>query len=89
MKQKRLIMMLAVLAAAGAAMAQGNGQAGITKATKLVTKNYETITKQENEVNKIKKKNKQIKKKKQKKKQTTKKQMIIFCVSYMKTKPGN
>ena len=32
MKQKRLIMMLAVLAAAGAAMAQGNGQAG----TKLV-----------------------------------------------------
>lgn len=29
MKQKRLIMMLAVLAAAGAAMAQGNGQAGI------------------------------------------------------------
>ena len=31
MKQKRLIMMLAVLAAAGAAMAQGNGQAGITK----------------------------------------------------------
>ena len=26
MKQKRLIMMLAVLAAAGAAMAQGNGQ---------------------------------------------------------------
>ena len=30
MKQKRLIMMLAVLAAARAAMAQGNGQAGIT-----------------------------------------------------------
>ena len=37
MKQKRLIMMLAVLAAAGAAMAQGNGQAGITEATQLVT----------------------------------------------------
>ena len=32
MKQKRLIMMLAVLAAAGAAMAQGNGQAEIGRA---------------------------------------------------------
>ena len=37
MKQKRLIMMLAVLAAAGAAMALGNGQAGSTEATQVVT----------------------------------------------------
>lgn len=45
MKQKRLIMMLAVLAAAGAAMAQGNGQAGITEATQLVTGYFDPGTK--------------------------------------------
>ena len=45
MKQKRLIMMLAVLAAAGTAMAQGNGQAGITEATQLVTGYFDPGTK--------------------------------------------
>lgn len=45
MKQKRLIMMLAVLAAAGAAMAQGNGQAGITEATQMVTSYFDPGTK--------------------------------------------
>ena len=38
-------MMLAVLAAAGAAMAQGNGQAGITEATQLVTGYFDPGTK--------------------------------------------
>ena len=37
MKKKRLIMMLAAVAAASVAMAQGNGQAGITEATQLVS----------------------------------------------------
>ena len=45
MKQKRLVMMLAVLAAAGAAMAQGNGQAGITEATQMVTSYFDPGTK--------------------------------------------
>ena len=45
MKQKRLIMMLAVLATAGAAMAQGNGQAGITEATQMVTSYFDPGTK--------------------------------------------
>ena len=37
MKKKRFIMMLAAVAAASAAMAQGNGSAGITEATQMVT----------------------------------------------------
>ena len=41
MKQKRLIMMLAVLAAAGAAMAQGNGLAGINEATSMVSSYFD------------------------------------------------
>lgn len=45
MKKKRLIMMLAVLATAGAAMAQGNGQAGITEATQMVTSYFDPGTK--------------------------------------------
>ena len=48
MKKKRLIMMLAVVAAASAvstAMAQGNGQAGITEATQLVTGYFDPGTK--------------------------------------------
>lgn len=45
MKKKRLIMMLAVLATAGAVMAQGNGQAGITEATQLVTSYFDPGTK--------------------------------------------
>lgn len=48
MKKKRLIMMLAAVAAASAvstAMAQGNGQAGITEATQLVTGYFDPGTK--------------------------------------------
>mgnify|MGYP002956454823 CR=1 FL=1 len=48
MKKKRLIMMLAVVAAANAistVMAQGNGQAGITEATQLVTGYFDPGTK--------------------------------------------
>ena len=45
MKKKRLIMMLATVAAASAAMAQGNGQAGITEATQLVTGYFDPGTK--------------------------------------------
>lgn len=48
MKKKRLIMMLTAAAAASAistAMAQGNGQAGITEATQLVTGYFDPGTK--------------------------------------------
>ena len=48
MKKKRLIMMLAVVAAASAistVMAQGNGQAGITEATQLVSGYFDPGTK--------------------------------------------
>ena len=45
MKKKRLIMMLAAVAAVSAAMAQGNGQAGITEATQLVTGYFDPGTK--------------------------------------------
>ena len=38
-------MMLAAVAAASAAMAQGNGQAGITEATQLVTGYFDPGTK--------------------------------------------
>ena len=38
-------MMLAVVAAASAAMAQGNGQAGITEATQMVTSYFDPGTK--------------------------------------------
>ena len=38
-------MILAVLAAAGAAMAQGNGQASITEATQMVTSYFDPGTK--------------------------------------------
>ena len=49
MKKKRLIMMLAILATAGAAMAQGNGQAGITEATQMVTSYFDPGTKHSDE----------------------------------------
>lgn len=45
MKKKRLIMMLAAVAAASVAMAQGNGQAGITEATQMVTSYFDPGTK--------------------------------------------
>lgn len=45
MKKKRLIMMLAAVAAASVAMAQGNGQAGITEATQLVSGYFDPGTK--------------------------------------------
>lgn len=48
MKKKRLIMMLAAVAAASAistVMAQGNGQAGITEATQLVSGYFDPGTK--------------------------------------------
>ena len=45
MTKKRLIMMLAAVAAASAAKAQGNGQDGITEATKLVTGYFDPGTK--------------------------------------------
>ena len=48
MKKKRLVMMLAVVAAASAistVMAQGNGQAGITEATQLVSGYFDPGTK--------------------------------------------
>ena len=45
MKKKRLIMMLAVVAAASMAMAQGNGSAGITEATQMVTSYFDPGTK--------------------------------------------
>ena len=45
MKKKRLIKMLAAIAVASAAMAQGNGQAGITEATQLVTGYFDPGTK--------------------------------------------
>jgi hypothetical protein len=41
MKKKRFIMMLAAVAAASAAMAQGNGSAGITEATQMVTSYFD------------------------------------------------
>jgi hypothetical protein len=45
MKKKRLIMMLAAVAVASVAMAQGNGQAGITEATQMVTSYFDPGTK--------------------------------------------
>lgn len=45
MKKKRLIMMLAAVVAASAAMAQGNGSAGITEATQMVTSYFDPATK--------------------------------------------
>ena len=48
MKKKRLVMMLAAVAAASAistVMAQGNGQAGITEATQLVSGYFDPGTK--------------------------------------------
>ena len=45
MKKKRFIMMLAAVAAASAAMAQGNGSAGITEATQMVTSYFDPGTK--------------------------------------------
>ena len=45
MKQKRLIMMLAAVAAAREAMGQGNGSAGITEATQMVTSYFDPGTK--------------------------------------------
>ena len=44
MKKKRFIMMLAAVAAS-AAMAQGNGSAGITEATQMVTSYFDPGTK--------------------------------------------
>lgn len=41
MKKKRLIMMLAAVAAASTAMAQGDGAAGIQEATQLVSSYFE------------------------------------------------
>ena len=45
MKKKRLIMMLAAVAAASVAMAQGNGQAGITEATHHLSRYFHPGTK--------------------------------------------
>lgn len=41
MKQKNLFLTAACLMAAMSAMAQGNGQAGITEATQMVTSYFE------------------------------------------------
>lgn len=45
MKQKNLFLTAACLMAAMGAMAQGNGQAGITEATQMVTGYFDTATK--------------------------------------------
>lgn len=45
MKQKNLFLTAACLMAAMGAMAQGNGQAGITEATQMVTSYFEPGTK--------------------------------------------
>ena len=45
MKKTRLIMMIAAVAAASAAMGQGNGSAGITEATQMVTSYFDPGTK--------------------------------------------
>ena len=45
MKQKNLFLTAACLMAAMSAMAQGNGQAGITEATQMVTSYFEPGTK--------------------------------------------
>mgnify|MGYP000615228953 CR=1 FL=1 len=44
-EKERFIMMLAAVAAASAAMAQGNGSAGITEATQMVTSYFDPGTK--------------------------------------------
>ena len=45
MKQKRILFTAACILAAVGAMAQGNGQAGITEATQMVTRYFEPGTK--------------------------------------------
>ena len=45
MKQKRIFFTAACILAAVGAMAQGNGQAGITEATQMVTSYFEPGTK--------------------------------------------
>ena len=45
MKQKRILFTAACILAAVGAMAQGNGQAGITEATQMVTSYFEPGTK--------------------------------------------
>ena len=45
MRQKRILFTAACILAAVGAMAQGNGQAGITEATQMVTRYFEPGTK--------------------------------------------
>ena len=45
MKQKKILFTAACILAAVGAMAQGNGQAGITEATQMVTSYFEPGTK--------------------------------------------
>ena len=45
MKQKKILFTAACILAAVGAMAQGNGQAGITEATQMVTRYFEPGTK--------------------------------------------